>query len=158
MDKYINFFSKSKTLINYLNNIKNKGLKHAYLFNSCDEIKNQTASLLLALIINCENENVCLNCKNCLKILNGNSLDIYTYPKNKSIVVDDIKEIIESAYIKPAELKNKIYILNNFDEANIASQNKFLKTLEEPPNNVIFLLNTTNLDKVLATIKSRTTV
>ncbi|MBE5745910.1 MAG: hypothetical protein E7359_01295 [Clostridiales bacterium] len=154
----IKYFAKSRTLIKYLSDIKKKGLKHAYIFSSSDELKNQTACILLALLINCKQNEICFNCKNCLKILNNNCLDIYTYPKNKSIVVEDIKEIIDSCYIKPCELENKIYILNNFDEANVASQNKFLKTLEEPPNNVIFLLNTTNLSKVLDTIKSRASV
>lgn len=156
MDKLIKYFSKCSSLVSFLEDIKNRGLKHAYLFNSCDEIKNKVSSILFTLLINCEkNEKPCFNCKNCLKIINNNSLDVFVYPKNKSIVVDDIKEILDSAYIVPSEFEKKIYILNNFDEANIASQNKFLKTLEEPPNNVIFLLNCTNINKVLDTIKSR---
>lgn len=156
MDKYLNYFSKCNSLIDFLQNLKNIGLKHAYLFHSIDEMKNINSCKLFSLIANCENENKpCFTCKNCIKILNNNSLDVFVYPKNKNIVVEDIKEIVDSCYIMPAEFNKKIYILNNFDEANIASQNKFLKTLEEPPKNVIFLLNAKNLSKVLDTIKSR---
>lgn len=158
MDKFVEYFSKSKTLIKFLQDLKNQGLKHAYLFNSCDELKNQVSCLLFSLIINCESNKPCFSCQNCLKILNGNSLDVFTYPKTKTIVVEDIKDILNTCYIKSAEFEYKIYILNNFHEANLASQNKFLKTLEEPPKNVIFLLNTSNLSQVLDTIKSRSTV
>ena len=159
MDKYIDYFSKCKSLVNFLNDLKNSGLKQAYLFNSYDELKNIISSKLFALLINCKSElKPCLNCVNCKKILNNNSLDILSYPKNKSIVVEDIKDILDTCYIMPAEFNYKIYILNKFDEANIISQNKFLKTLEEPPQNVIFILNATNISKVLDTIKSRCTI
>ena len=156
MDKLLNYFSKCSSLVSFLQTLKDRGLKHAYLFSSTDEIKNHTSSLLFSLLINCESENKpCFSCKNCLKILNNNSLDVFVYPKNKAIVVEDIKDIIETCYVASAEFEKKIYILNNFDEANIISQNKFLKTLEEPPQNVVFLLNCKNLSKVLDTIKSR---
>jgi len=156
MDKLLNYFSKCNSLMAFLQSLKDRGIKHAYLFTSCDELKNEMSCKLFSMLINCENEiKPCFNCKNCLKIKNENSLDVFVYPKNKAIVVEDIKEIVESSHIVPAEFEKKIYILNNFDEANIASQNKFLKTLEEPPKNVVFLLNCKNLNKVLDTIKSR---
>ena len=152
----IDYFLKSETLINFLTNLKSKGLKQAYLFTSSDSQKNYLSSIILALIINCKN-NLCLNCSDCLKILNNTSVDLFVYPKNKNILVEDIEEIIESSLVLPLDSEYKIYILNNFDEANISSQNKFLKTLEEPPKNVIFLLNSTNPEKILDTIKSRCT-
>lgn len=152
----LKYFLKSKTLLKFLNDLKNKGLKQAYLFSSGDKQKNYYASIILSLLINCKN-NLCLNCSNCLKILNGTSVDLFVYPKNKAIIVDDIEEIIESSLVLPLESEYKIYILNNFDEANISSQNKFLKTLEEPPKNVIFLLNSSKPEIILDTIKSRCT-
>jgi len=156
MDKLLNYFSKCNSLVSFLRNLKDRGIKHAYLFSSTDEIKNIASCKLFSLLMNCEGENQpCFNCKNCLKIKNNNSLDVFVYPKNKSIVVEDIKDIIDNCYVSSAELDKKIYILNNFDEANIVSQNKFLKTLEEPPKNVVFLLNCKNLNQVLDTVKSR---
>lgn len=159
MDKYLTYFAKVNSLMSFLKDLKNRGLKQAYLFNSYDRLKNLSTTKLFALMINCEEKNApCFSCPNCKKILSNNSLDVFTYPKSKGIVVEDIKEIIDSCYVSPADFKYKIYILNDFENANIASQNKFLKTLEEPPKDVIFLINTTNLSKVLDTIKSRTLI
>lgn len=149
-----NYFLKSETLINYLTKLKNNGLKQAYLFSSVDKQKNYASCKILSLLINCKN-NLDLTCDNCKKILDNNCVDLLNYPKNKAIVVEDIEEIINSAYILPLENEYKIYILNDFDEANLTSQNKFLKTLEEPPKNVIFMLNSTKTEMVLDTIKSR---
>lgn len=150
----LDYFLESQKLIKFLTDIKNYGLKQAYLFSSNDKQKNEASSIIFSLIINCKN-NLCLTCNSCTKILSNNFLDVISYPKNKNINVEDIEEIIDSCYILPLESEYKIYILNNFDEANISSQNKFLKTLEEPPKNVIFILNSTRKNMVLDTIKSR---
>lgn len=150
----LKYFLKSKTLVEFLTKIKNNGIKQAYLFSSLDKDKNYASCIILSLILNCKN-NLCLNCPSCTKIINDNSVDLLVYPKSKTILVDDIEGIIETCNILPLENDYKIYILNNFDEANITSQNKFLKTLEEPPKNVIFLINSTKTDMILDTIKSR---
>lgn len=150
----LNLFLKSNTLVEFLKKIKNNGIKQAYLFSSTDKNKNFASSIILSLLLTCDND-LCLTCPSCSKIINQNSVDLFIYPKNKAIVVEDIEEIIDTSNILPLENPYKIYILNNFDEANITSQNKFLKTLEEPPKNVVFLLNTTKTEMVLDTIKSR---
>lgn len=157
METSLNFFLKSAKLVDFANKIVNAGLKQAYLFESDDKQKNYAFCKMLSLLVNCKNKNMCLSCDSCQKILNNNSIDFFVYPKNNAILVDDINEIIESCYVLPFENQYKIYVLNDFDEANIASQNKFLKTLEEPPKNVIFLLNSTKSDMVLPTIRSRCT-
>lgn len=155
MEESLNYFLKSEELINFAENIVRRGLKQAYLFSSADKEKNYAFCKILSMLVSCKNKNLCLQCDACQKILNNNSVDLFVYPKNNAIMVDDIKEIVDSSLILPLENEFKIYILNDFDSANIASQNKFLKTLEEPPRNVIFLLNTTKSDMVLDTIKSR---
>lgn len=155
MENSVNYFLKSKKLIEFAKDIAKNGLKQAYLFSSNDKFKNFAFCKILGLVLSCKNQNMCLSCSSCQKILDDNCLDFIVYPKEKSIVVEDVKEIIESSYVLPLENEYKIYVLNNFEEANDASQNKFLKTLEEPPKNVIFLLNTTNSDMILNTIKSR---
>lgn len=154
--EYINYFLKSKSLIEFLNGLKNNGLKQAYLFSSNDKLENYASCEILSLLINCKN-NLCLTCDSCIKILSGNSIDLKIYPKNKenNILVEDIEEIIDSCYVLPFENEYKIYILNDFDKATISSQNKFLKTLEEPPKSVIFLLNSQKPEMILDTIKSR---
>lgn len=155
MEENLNYFFKSKKLFDFAKKIVDGGLKQAYLFSSSDKDKNFAFCKMLSLILCCKNKNMCLECDSCKKILSNNCVDFFVYPRDKAIVVDDIKEIIDSCYILPLENDYKIYVLNNFDEANIASQNKFLKTLEEPPQKVIFLLTTTKIDMVLDTIKSR---
>lgn len=154
--EYINLFLESTSLVDFLKNIKDRGVKQAYIFNSSDKIKNVCACEIFALILSCESNNSpCLKCANCQRILGGNHIDIMHYPKGKNIVVEDIEAIIDSCYILPAENEYKIYILNDFEFANISSQNKFLKTLENPPKNVIFLINTSNIEMILDTVKSR---
>ena len=156
MKSSIDIFASDKTFKNFLQSLNARGLKQAYIFNSNDKLKNQTACKIISMIANCESESKpCFACSSCIKILNETSLDYFVYPKDKAIVVDDIKEIIDTCYVMPNENKYKIYVLNDFEKANISSQNKFLKTLENPPSNVIFLINTNNLDMVLDTIKSR---
>lgn len=155
MEESLKYFLKSKKLIDFAENLIRNGIKQAYLFSSDDKEKKYAFCKILSLVLCCKNKNLCLNCDACKKILNGNSVDLFVYPKNDAIVVEDIKEIVDSSLILPLENDYKIYILNDFDGANIASQNKFLKTLEEPPKNVVFLLNATKSDMVFDTIKSR---
>lgn len=156
MENFIEYFSRSKTCVDFLNKLKNRGIKQAYIFNSFDEIKNYNFALIYSQILNCLNENKpCLTCSNCVKIQKQTAVDLFVYPKNASILVGDIENIIDTCFVLPNEFKYKIYILNEFDKANLSSQNKFLKTLEEPPEHVIFILTTSNLDKILDTIKSR---
>ncbi|MGN1208325.1 MAG: DNA polymerase III subunit delta' C-terminal domain-containing protein [Christensenellales bacterium] len=155
MESEIKYFLKSKKLMEFAKSLVQKGLKQAYLFTSQDKTKNYAFCKILSLFALCRNKSACLCCDACKKVLDENCLDFFVYPKDKSIVVDDIKEIIESCYVLPLENECKIYVLNRFDEANVSVQNKFLKTLEEPPQNVIFLLNATKSDMVLETIKSR---
>lgn len=132
-------------------------LSHCYLLSCVDEIVVNTFARLVAKEIFCmSHEGICDDCLNCKKVSHNNMVDLITYPKgDKGIVVDDINEIVGDAFIKPVEAQYKIYILKNFDSCTIQAQNKILKTLEEPPQNVIFILTTTNVDLVLPTILSR---
>jgi DNA polymerase-3 subunit delta' len=87
---------------------------------------------------------------------NGAYSDLITYPKNKdTIVVDDIKALIEESYYKPTENKIKLFVIENAQNMNVPAQNKLLKTLEEPPKNVVILLGATSDFSLLQTVKSR---
>ena len=90
------------------------------------------------------------------KILNDIHPDVLSFPKNKSFVVDDAKSIIEELNVIPMLSNIKIFIINNFNKATVQAQNKLLKSIEEPPKNVIFLINATSLESILPTIQSRT--
>lgn len=142
--------------------IKQNKLSHSYLINSEDEEFNKQFCKAVALKLVCENleTNPCFKCDECKKVLSDFHPDILVYPKNQSgsFLVEDSASIISNANVKPMLAKNKIFIINNIDKSTIQAQNKLLKTLEEAPKNVIFLLNSTNIVNILQTIISRTQV
>lgn len=129
-------------------------LSHAYLITSPDEDYNREFCKLIALRLNCKG--VCKTCESCVKILNDTHPDVLSFPKNKSFVVDDAKSIIEELNVMPMLSNIKIFIINNFNKSTVQAQNKLLKSIEEPPKNVIFLINATSLESILPTIQSRT--
>ena len=137
--------------------LKEKMLNHAYLINSKDDVLLQALGFFAVKEIFCQSlEKPCDKCTNCQKIEHGNMVDLEIYPKdNASLVVDDILNIVQSAYVKPMESAYKVFLLNNFDECTVQGQNKILKTIEEPPQNVIFILTAKNMGLVLPTILSR---
>lgn len=131
-------------------------LSHAYMIECSDKYIVDNFGLCVAQEILCLDKNSpCGECINCQKVLHSNMVDLKIYPKEKNIMVDDIVEIVSDSIQRPMDSRYKIYILNNFDEATTQAQNKILKTLEEPPQNVIFVLTCTNIGAVLPTIKSR---
>lgn len=132
-------------------------LSHCYLLSGMDsEVINSFAYLVIQEIFCLSDNAPCDNCINCNKISHSNMVDVITYPKgDKGLMVDDINEIVSDCFIRPVESKYKVYVLKNFDECTIQAQNKILKTLEEPPQNVIFILTATSVGLVLPTILSR---
>ena len=137
--------------------LKEKMLNHAYLINSKDDVLLQALGFFAVKEIFCQSlDKPCNQCTNCQKIEHSNMVDLEIYPKdNASLVVEDILNIVQSAYIKPMESAYKVFLLNNFDECTVQGQNKILKTIEEPPQNVIFILTAKNMGLVLPTILSR---
>lgn len=135
-------------------------ISHAYMLECADEILLNEYAFFLAKEIFCLSANTpCNECNNCMKVEHSNMVDLKIYPKdNKGLVVDDINEIVGEAYVKPLDSDYKVFILNHFDNATTQAQNKLLKTLEEPPRNVIFILTCSNSNAVLQTILSRVKV
>lgn len=150
-------FNKLKSVTSFLNN-KAKSNSHAYMLVGADHKTLEYSAIYLALNFVCKEDKPCLNCSNCVKVINNSSVDVFTYPKpkRKNILVEDIKEILDNVQSRPLDFDTKIFILNNFENATLASQNKLLKTLEEPPKDVIFILTATSEKLVLPTINSRT--
>ena len=132
-------------------------LSHAYMLECTDLFLLDNFDTIIAKEIFClEKETPCGKCNNCLKVEHGNMVDLKVYPKdNKNIVVEDINEIVSDSIQRPMDGIYKVYILKNFDKATVQAQNKLLKTLEEPPYNVVFILTCSNLGNVLPTICSR---
>ncbi len=133
---------------------------HAYLFISPDAEQLKAFALLAAKLVLCNNTGryfvPCGRCKNCTKIDAGIHTDVISFGLKSPIVVNDTQTFLDSVPVRPYECDKKVYILNGIQDMNEVSQNKILKTLEEPPTNTHILLTTTNEYKVLQTIKSRT--
>ena len=143
-----------KTLVNA---IRNNKIAHAYLFAGPRGTGKTTIAKLFAKAINCENfkDEACDECENCKAYLEGNHPDIIELDAASNNGVDDIREIIEQVPYAPLLGKYKVYIIDEVHMLTTQAFNALLKTLEEPPAHVIFILATTDPQKVIPTVLSR---
>lgn len=139
------------------NTIKNKRIAHAYLFAGPRGTGKTTIAKLFAKAINCEdfNEEACDNCPSCLAFKENNHPDIIELDAASNNSVDDIREIIEQVPYSPIVGKYKVYIIDEVHMLSSSAFNALLKTLEEPPAHVIFILATTDPQKIIPTVLSR---
>lgn len=139
------------------NAIKSQKISHAYLFCGPRGTGKTTLARLLAKSVNCENPEKapCGECDNCKAANEGIHPDIIEINGANETHVDDVREIIERANLAPMQGKVKIYIIDEVHQLSSAASSALLKTLEEPPENVIFVLATTDPQKLLPTIISR---
>jgi len=140
------------------NALKNSQMAHAYLLTGIRGVGKTTIARLLAMMVNCdhpEHGEPCGACEACASIGRGNNLDVQEMDAASHTGVDDIREILDSVRYPPSTLKHKVYII---DEAHMLSKSAFnalLKTLEEPPEQVLFILATTEVEKLPVTVRSR---
>ncbi len=138
-------------------------ISHAYMFSGPRGTGKTSSARLLAKILNCKDlqkdknglPDCCGVCDNCKRIEEMNFMDIVEIDAASNNGVEDIRQMREKVKYKPAEGKYKIYIIDEVHMLSGSAFNAFLKTLEEPPENVIFVLATTDPQKVPATIISR---
>jgi len=141
-----------------VNELKSGRINHAYLFTGSRGTGKTTCAKILAKAVNClspENGNPCGKCENCIAAEDGSFQDIVEMDAASNRRIDDIRSVIDGAVFTPAKGKYKVYII---DEVHMLTQEAFnalLKTLEEPPSHVIFILATTEVHKLPATIISR---
>lgn len=133
-------------------------LSHAYLFTGTRGTGKTTCAKLLARAVNCENPqngNPCGKCPACLGIENGSILDVLEIDAASNNSVDNVRALREDAVYTPASVKKRVYIIDEVHMLSGSAFNALLKILEEPPEHLMFILATTELHKVPATILSR---
>ncbi|MBQ7378854.1 MAG: DNA polymerase III subunit gamma/tau [Clostridia bacterium] len=134
------------------------GLSHAYLFCGSRGTGKTTCAKILAKAVNCENPqngSPCLVCDACRAIESGAATDVLEMDAASNNGVDNIRDIRDEVVYAPTTLKKRVYIIDEVHMLSASAFNALLKTLEEPPEYVVFILATTELQKLPATIISR---
>ena len=141
------------------NQIKADRIGHAYLFTGTRGTGKTTIAKILARAVNCENPaddgSPCGKCASCKRILAGTGVNVIEMDAASNNGVDDVRGIVEDISYSPAEGKYKVYIIDEVHMLSPSAFNALLKTLEEPPAYVIFILATTEVHKIPITILSR---
>ena len=131
-----------------------QNLKHAYLFFSLDKEINNNIAMLFAKQLLCENQSICGVCSACKQVDSLSHPDFYVLNQD-TIKVEHVDILIRKLATKPISASKKIFVILNAENINEISQNKILKSLEEPNSDNIFILSSSRVDKLLPTILSR---
>ncbi|UCC69399.1 MAG: DNA polymerase III subunit gamma/tau [Armatimonadota bacterium] len=140
------------------NAVKANRIAHAYLFCGPRGTGKTSTALALAMSLNCDKgptPEPCRECEICGRIMAGSALDVFEFDAASHRSVEDIGEVLERVSLAPAEARVKVYIIDEVHMLSGTAFNAFLKTLEEPPAHVVFVLATTEPHRVIPTILSR---
>ena len=133
---------------------------HGYLFTGTRGVGKTSAARILAKSLNCLSSDAptptpCGSCESCLRIAEGEDIDVIEIDAASNTGVDNIRDLRDNAAYRPARARFKVYIIDEVHMLSTGAFNALLKTLEEPPEHVKFILATTEIQKVPATILSR---
>lgn len=141
------------------NQIKNSRIGHAYLFTGTRGTGKTSVAKLFAKAVNCRNRkedgSPCNSCESCLSIKSGASMNVLEIDAASNNGVDNIREIRDEVQYRPTDADYRVYIIDEVHMLSVGAFNALLKTLEEPPEYVIFILATTEVNKIPITVLSR---
>lgn len=139
--------------------VKSGNIPHAFLFSGPKGIGKTSAARILAKIVNCakldKSVEPCNRCESCIAISKGSSVDVIELDAASHRGIDDVRSLRDNVKLAPAHSKKKVYIIDEAHMLTTEAANALLKTLEEPPEHVMFILATTNPEKLIETIRSR---
>lgn len=142
--------------------VKSGKIPHAFLFSGPKGTGKTSAARILAKVVNCENRRKnsvepCNKCDHCKSITKGGNIDVIELDAASHRGIDDVRALRDAVKLSPAHAAKKVYIIDEAHMLTAEASNALLKTLEEPPDHVMFILATTNPEKLIETIKSRAT-
>ncbi len=157
-DNFLDVKGQEHIVTTLKNQVKADRIGHAYLFCGTRGTGKTTIAKLMAKVVNCEHPvdgNPCNECKMCKSIATGNSMNVIEIDAASNNGVDNVREIVEEVRYSPTEGRFKVYIIDEVHMLSPGAFNALLKTIEEPPSYVIFILATTEVHKIPITILSR---
>ena len=138
---------------NFKSELLKKREPHTLLFVTTDSLLSEKVMETFTQLVMCND--MCGNCLNCKKVLSKNHPDVMYFPSKNQLLVEDSNKISSESFVKPIFADKKVFVIKDFDKSTEEAQNKLLKVFEEPNENVYYFLSTTNIEKVLPTIRSR---
>ncbi|MBQ1388278.1 MAG: DNA polymerase III subunit gamma/tau [Clostridia bacterium] len=157
-EKFSDVIGQQHVTTTLRNEIRLGRISHAYLFTGSRGTGKTSCAKILSRAVNCldsENGEPCGKCANCVGIANGSILDVNEMDAASNNSVNDIRTLLDEVVFTPSDAKYRVYIIDEVHMLSPGAFNALLKTLEEPPSHVVFILATTEINKIPATILSR---